>query len=139
MTVDEMSEASFPASDAPSRWTWEILLNAADAKDSVDSAAGAHGGAEEVAVRNIPDRERYEVSVGSVVAGYTDYHFQPALVTVLHTEIDTAFEGRGLGSELVRRMLDDIRSRDARVVAICPFVRAFLQRHPEYSDLVWKP
>ena len=139
VTVEEMSEASFPASDPPARWTWEILMDAADADDSVDSGAGARGGAEEVAVRNNPDRERYEVSVGSVVAGYADYHFQPGLITVLHTEIDTAFEGQGLGSELVRRMLDDIRSRDARVLAVCPFVRAFMQRHPEYSDVVWKP
>ena len=95
--------------------------------------------ADEVAVRDNPERGRYEAHVGSVLAGYADYHSQPGLVTVLHTEIDTAFEGRGVGSELVRRMLDDIRSKDASVLAVCPFVRTFLQRHPEYSDVVWKP
>jgi len=58
---------------------------------------------------------------------------------VLHTEVDAAFEGRGLGSELVRRMLDDIRSRSTKVLPVCPFVRAFVQRHPEYTDVVWKP
>jgi uncharacterized protein len=101
--------------------------------------ATTRGSADEVSVRDNPERERYEVYVGSVLAGYADYHAQPRLVTVLHTEIDTAFEGQGIGSELVRRMLDDIRSRDARVLAVCPFVRAFLQRHPEYADVVWKP
>lgn len=65
------------------------------------------GGANEVTVRDDPERGRYEVYVGSALAGYADYHSQPDLVTVLHTEIDTAFEGRGVGSELVRRMLDD--------------------------------
>lgn len=55
----------------------------------------ARVGADEVAVRDNPDRGRYEAYVGSVLAGYADYHSQPGLVTVLHTEIDTAFEGRG--------------------------------------------
>ncbi len=92
-----------------------------------------------VTVRNDPERGRFEVSVGPVLAGHATYHAQPGLVTVLHTEIDPAYEGRGVGSELVRGLLDDIRGRDARVLAICPFVRAYLDRHPEYADLVWKP
>ena len=99
----------------------------------------AYDAAQDVVVRDNPEQRRYEASIGSTVAGFTDYHVQPGLVTVLHTEIDPAFEGRGLGSELVRRMLDDIRRRDARVLAVCPFVQAFLRRHPEYADLVWKP
>jgi predicted GNAT family acetyltransferase len=99
----------------------------------------AGDGVDEVDVRDDPERGRYEARVGSVLAGYADYHSQPGLITALHTEVDPAFEGRGVGSELVRRMLDDIRSRDARVLPVCPFVRAFLQRHPEYEDLAWKP
>ena len=97
------------------------------------------GGSDEIQVRDALKRGRYEVYVDSVLAGYADYHSQPGLITVLHTEIDPAFEGRGVGSELVRRMLDDIRSRDARVLAVCPFVRAYLERHPEYAAMVWTP
>jgi predicted GNAT family acetyltransferase len=104
---------------------------------SHDSAT-TRAGAEEVTVRDNPDRGRYEVYVGSMLAGFADYHSQPGLVTVLHTEVDTRFEGRGLGSELVRRVLDDVRRRNAKVLAVCPFVRSFLQRHPEYADIVWK-
>jgi predicted GNAT family acetyltransferase len=44
-----------------------------------------------------------------------------------------------VGSTLVREMLDDIRSRNARLLPVCPFVRAYVQRHPEYADLVWTP
>jgi predicted GNAT family acetyltransferase len=97
------------------------------------------GGAGAVTVLDAPVRVRYEVYVGSVLAGHAAYRCRPGLVTVLHREIDTAFEGRGVGSELIRRMLDDIRSREARVLAVCPFGRGFLQRHPEYVDVVWKP
>ena len=90
---------------------------------------------DEVEVRNAPERGRYEIYVDSVLAGYADYHSQPGLITVLHTEIDTAFGGRGMGSELVRRMLDDIRSRNTKVLPVCPFVQAFLKDIP--STRTW--
>jgi uncharacterized protein len=79
---------------------------------------------------------RYEVFVGSVLAGFTDYHAQPRLVTLKHTEIDPGFRGRGIGLRMVAGALDDIRERGAAVLPICPFVRAYLQRHPEYADMV---
>lgn len=98
-----------------------------------------HDTAGDLLVRDNSEQRRYEAFVGDSLAGFADYHSQPGLVTVMHTEIDPAFEGRGLGSALIRWMLDDIRSRGARVLPVCPFVRAFLQRHAEYADLVWTP
>jgi predicted GNAT family acetyltransferase len=91
----------------------------------------------ELRVTDNPDAHRYEVYIGPALAGFTDYHAQPGLVKLMHTEIDTAFEGQGVGSRFVAAVLDDIRSRGLRVLPICPFVRAFIQRHPEYADLVW--
>ncbi len=95
--------------------------------------------AAEPIVRDNPEQHRYEVHVGSELAGFTTYHAQPGLLTVLHTEIERPFEGQGIGSELIRRVLDDIRAKGARVLPVCPFVLAFLERHPQYMDLVWKP
>jgi predicted GNAT family acetyltransferase len=94
---------------------------------------------EEIAALRVEDdreRSRFELFVDGISAGYTDYHVQPGLITLLHTEIDPAFEGRGVGSRFVAQVLDEVRARDLRVLPICPFVRAFLQRHPEYADLV---
>ena len=99
----------------------------------------APGGADEVVVRDSPEQNRYQVFVDDALAGFAEYDAQPGLITVLLTEVDPAFEGRGVGSDLVRGMLEDIRRRDARGASDLPFVRAFLQRHPEYADLVWKP
>ena len=93
----------------------------------------------EIVVRDDPEHHRYELRVGVSPAGYAAYHSQPGLVTVLHTEVDPAFEGQGLGSAFVRSMLDDVRGKGAKVLPVCPFVRSFLERHPEYGDLVWKP
>ena len=97
------------------------------------------GSCAKVVVRDNAEQSRYEAYVGSALAGFATYHSQPGLVTVLHTEIKSAFEGQGIGSELVLRMLDEIRAKGARVLPVCPFVLAFLQRHPQYADLVWKP
>jgi uncharacterized protein len=90
-------------------------------------------------VRDDATRRRYEALLGDAVVGFADYHVQPGLVTILHTEIDRACEGRGLGSALMAGILDDVRSRDLRVFPVCPFMRGYLRRHVEHRELVWKP
>lgn len=82
---------------------------------------------------------RYEAYLGDELAGSLDYHAQPGLVTLLHTEVPRAFEGQGVGSNLIAFALDDIRNRGLEVLPICPFVIAYLQRHPEQRDLLRYP
>jgi len=94
------------------------------------------GSEDDLSIVNNMTLNRYEVYVGPTLAGFTDYHAQPGLVTLKHTEVDRAFEGRGIGSSLVAGALDDIRERGDSVLPICPFVRAYLQRHPEYADMI---
>jgi uncharacterized protein len=54
----------------------------------------------------------------------------------VHTEIDPAFEGRGLATQLIRAAMDEMRRRSIEVLPYCPFVKAFMMKHPEYADLV---
>lgn len=61
---------------------------------------------------------------------------QPGAVVLVHTDIDPAFEGGGLGRLLVGAALDDIRERGLQVVPLCPFVAAYIRRNPGYADLV---
>jgi predicted GNAT family acetyltransferase len=91
---------------------------------------------DEPTVTNDAERQRYEIHLGSELAGFVAYHAQPGLITVLHTEVEPAYEGQGVGSRLVEGMLDDVRARGLRVLPICPFVRAYVRRHPEVRDLV---
>jgi predicted GNAT family acetyltransferase len=58
------------------------------------------------------------------------------VVAFLHTEVDPTVQRRGLGSALVAGALDDARARGLAVVPLCPFVDAYIRRHPEYADLV---
>lgn len=69
------------------------------------------------------------------VVGEILYRTTPEAVALVHTEISPSLEGQGLAGKLVSGALDDIRERGLRVVAICPFVRAYIRRHPEYGDL----
>jgi uncharacterized protein len=93
---------------------------------------------EPVTVVDRPDRRRYEIEVDGARAGLLSYRLDETagVITHRHTEIDPAYGGRGLGSRLVRYALDDARRRRLAVTPVCPFVADFIQRHPEYSDLV---
>ncbi|MFD6953433.1 GCN5 family acetyltransferase [Nocardiopsis sp. TSRI0078] len=83
------------------------------------------------------DQRRYEIRDEEEVAGFAAYILTGELITFTHTEIDPAHEGRGLGGTLVRGALDDARSRGLSVLPLCPFVKGWIQRHPDYSDLVY--
>jgi uncharacterized protein len=85
----------------------------------------------DVRVLDNSDEHRFEAFLDDELAGYIVYRAEPRVITLLHTEVDPAFEGRGIGSRLVAAALDDIRSRDLELLPICPFVRSYITRHPE--------
>ena len=89
-----------------------------------------------VGVSNNAELKRYDVKVGDDLAGFAEYMLSNGLITFTHTEIDPAFEGKGLGSQLVRFALDDVRATGERkVLPLCPFVKGWMAKHPEYRDL----
>jgi predicted GNAT family acetyltransferase len=90
----------------------------------------------EPTVLDVPEHSRFEVRLGDRTAGFVQYHLHRGRITLIHTEIGDEFEGRGLGSILVRGALDAARERGLEVRPDCPFVRSYLGRHPEYLDLV---
>ena len=83
-----------------------------------------------------PERSRYELELDGRRVGLLDYRLDGERIALTHTEIDPAFEGRGLGSELVRFALDDARARGLAVLPKCPFVPHFIRLHPQYRELV---
>jgi uncharacterized protein len=83
-----------------------------------------------------PDERRYEIHSDGQLAGYLVYGSRPGLIALVHTETLPEFEGRGFGGELVRGALDDARARGMSVLPFCPFVNGWIERHPEYLDLV---
>ncbi|MFC0529276.1 GNAT family N-acetyltransferase [Phytohabitans kaempferiae] len=86
----------------------------------------------------VEDRQasRFELLMDGEAAGFATYRRSGTAISFLHTEIDERFEGRGLGSVLVRGALDAARAEGAAVLPFCPFVRRYISRHREYLDLV---
>ena len=84
-----------------------------------------------------PANQRYEARLGDQVVGYTEYRrVQGDRMILFHTEVDPAFEGRGFGARLAAGALDDVRARGLRLTVKCPFIAAYVKRHPEYEDLL---
>lgn len=89
----------------------------------------------DVNVRRNEAASRYEAVLDGDVVGFADY--RPGAggsVVITHTE--ASLEGRGIGGLLARSALDDLRERGLRVVPQCPFVARYIDRHPEYADLL---
>jgi uncharacterized protein len=87
------------------------------------------------AVRDNKARSRFELDVGDAVA-FANYRRTPSAVIITHTETPRALRGRGIASELVQGALELIRTDGSKVIAGCGFVVDYLQKHPEYADLV---
>ena len=87
-------------------------------------------------VRDNPQRFRYEILVDGEVVGFVQYNMRGGRLILVHTEVDEARQLKGSATALVRGALDDIRRRGLQIVPVCPFVERFVERHPEYDDLV---
>jgi predicted GNAT family acetyltransferase len=89
-----------------------------------------------VTVSDRPNELRYEIEVDGEVAGFIKYRREPGVIELVHTDVDPRSEGKGVGAALVQGALDDVRARGLKVRPFCPFVAAYIRRHPEYQDLV---
>jgi predicted GNAT family acetyltransferase len=86
-------------------------------------------------LRDAPDRGRYEYQVGGALATVS-YRRTPGVATLTHARVPDELGGQGVGSAMVRAVLEDVRARGETVVPACGFVRAYIGRHPEFQDLV---
>jgi predicted GNAT family acetyltransferase len=90
-----------------------------------------------VTVQDNRGKHRFEaVDESGTVAGFAQYLRREDHIVFTHTEVDEAFEGQGVGSTLARGALDAARSEGLPVIAQCPFIKDFIERHPDYQDLL---
>lgn len=84
-----------------------------------------------------PTRSRYELVVDGDDVGSAHYRIEGNTITFAHTEVDTERREGGLGGQLVRGVLDQVRQEtDYRVVPQCPFMNSWIQKHPDYQELL---
>lgn len=79
---------------------------------------------------------RYEILVDDTVAGFIQYKLADGVLTLVHTEVEPAFGGQGIGSKLARGALDIARTSGHEIVSKCPFLDSWVKKHPEYQEFV---
>ncbi|MEI2732390.1 MAG: GNAT family N-acetyltransferase [Dermatophilaceae bacterium] len=91
-----------------------------------------------VTVVNNPQGRRYEGRVGDQLAGFAEYQLTDQLIVFTHTEVEPVYEGQGVGGAIAQYALDDVRSDGTRsVLPLCPFIKSWIGKHPEYIPLVY--
>lgn len=90
-----------------------------------------------IEVRDNEAESRYEATLDGELAGIAVYGLGPVSIVFLHTEVLPEFEGKGIGSALAKAALDDVRAKGERdVIPLCPFIKGWIEHHPDYQDLV---
>lgn len=86
-------------------------------------------------VRHEPDRSRFTIEVDGETA-IAEYEQHGETLVLTRTEVPPEAEGGGVGSALAQATLEHARAEGLRVVPRCPFMASYIERHPEYQDLV---
>jgi predicted GNAT family acetyltransferase len=79
---------------------------------------------------------RFELTVNGVLAAYAEYNLLKQGLLFTHTEVLSAYEGQGLGAQVARFALDEVRARGVVAIPVCKFIASFIRKHREYLDLV---
>ena len=90
---------------------------------------------EQLHVSNNERASRFECDVDGKLS-VVEYQLRDGTIILTHTEVPRELGGRGIAQAIVKHALDDARARHLRVVAQCPYVAAYIDRHPEYRDLL---
>ena len=91
---------------------------------------------EPLTVRDNPERHRFEIDLGDGSFAIAEYTLPAGRIMFTHTEVPAGHEGQGVGTTLIRFALDSARERGLKVIPICPFFAAYMQRHAEVQDLL---
>ncbi len=83
-------------------------------------------------------RDRYTIAVDGKEVGHAEFHDRPGARVFTHTEVDEAYEGRGLATILITRALQETRAAGLRIVPVCPMVVNYVSKHDEFQDAVDK-
>ena len=90
---------------------------------------------EQFTVRDNPERHRFEIDLGSDTA-IAEYTLPAGKIIFTHTEVPPGHEGQGIGTKLVEAGLASARERHLKVIPICRFFAAYMQKHAETHDLL---
>nr|WP_197983453.1 GNAT family N-acetyltransferase [Aeromicrobium sp. CFBP 8757] len=91
-----------------------------------------------ITIADQPDLRRFEARDEGTLVGFADYIRTDELIVFTHTEVDTAWEGHGVGSRLAEIGIRTAEHNHLRVLAICTFIASWMARHPEFAHLEYR-
>jgi len=112
------------------------MANDLDPQPADDSATPGRSAGDAVVIERHDERLRYDMTVDGQRAAVSQFRLEPGTIVFTHTIVRPEFEGKGLGSRLAKFVLDDAVARGERIVPECPFIAAYLRRHPGYEASV---
>ncbi|MFF2546529.1 GNAT family N-acetyltransferase [Kitasatospora sp. NPDC058063] len=92
-----------------------------------------------ITVEDVREEHHLEARVGQELAGRADCIRTDRLIAFVHTEVLPAHEGQDVGSALARAALEHAKTLDLQILPVCPFIAGWMDRHPEYAELRYKP
>jgi predicted GNAT family acetyltransferase len=92
-----------------------------------------------VTIVDNPERNRYEAIIEGEVAGFSEYEKRQDFVVFPHTEVNKSYRGMGIADRLVQRAVDEVHGVRGKIYPLCPFVKSWLDKHPEYEYLRYEP
>jgi predicted GNAT family acetyltransferase/glutaredoxin len=94
------------------------------------------GAPDDAEVVDVPEACRYELRLGGRLIGLAAYRRRGERIALTHTEVAESCEGRGFGSRLAAGALEDAARQGLEIVPLCPFIAAYIERHPEWQEAV---
>jgi len=88
-------------------------------------------------VKHLPTESRFELDLGDKAA-YADYHLSGSIMTVFHVYTPPEYRGKGLAALVAKYVLDYARDHNLKIIPQCPYMRDYMDKHPEYRDLLSK-
>lgn len=90
-----------------------------------------------VTIVDEPEHHRVEARAdGGVLAGFSEYRVHDGSFVFFHTEVEKKFEGQGIGSQIAAGVIEFVRDRGKPITPECPFIRAYMRKHPETHDVL---
>ncbi len=93
----------------------------------------------EYKIENNEEANRFEARNKNQVIGLIDYRMTASdVMTVYHTEVSEDYEGQGIAAGMTKNLLEFLKDNGLKVRPLCPYAKAYIEKHPEYQDLVEK-
>jgi predicted GNAT family acetyltransferase len=117
------------------RQRWRALIYSGHAPGLPEEPIRRNGPMQMTDIVNNKPQHRYELTVDGHIAA-SHYEIAGGVITFVHTEVPPELAGKGIGSKLLKGALDQVRADGLKVIAQCPFVKAYIEKHPDDADLL---